>query len=105
MKTVVSRMKSNLLHHRWLLLLKSMLLFFFLMAVLPMMAQKLLASACPQQKIDAVRLPDLNVPRGGHCAFFANGEVVLVGGHTTGFVPTATAEYLKDGKWHLMKTA
>ena len=56
MKTVVSRMKSNLLHQRWLLLSKSMLLFFFLMAVLPMMAQKLPATACPQQKIDAVRL-------------------------------------------------
>ena len=105
MKTVVSRMKSNLLHHRWLLLSKSVSLFFFLMVVLSMMAQKEPVSSCPQQKIDAVRLPDLNVPRGGHCAFFANGEVVLVGGHTTGFVPTATAEYLKDGKWHLMKTA
>ena len=40
MKTVVSRMKLNLLHQRWLLLLKSVSLFFFLMVVLSMMAQK-----------------------------------------------------------------
>lgn len=98
-------MMSNPLHNRWLPLMKSMLFFCFIMVVLPMMAQKATADSCPQQKIDAVRLPDLNVPRGGHCAFFVNGEVVLVGGHTTGFIPTATAEYLKDGKWHLVKTA
>lgn len=59
---------------------------------------------CPIVKLEAVRLPDLNVARGGHSTFCANGEVVVVGGHTTGFIPTATAEYFKDGKWHLMKT-
>lgn len=59
---------------------------------------------CPIVKLEAVRLPNLNVARSGHSTFCANGEVVVVGGHTTGFVPTATAEYLKDGEWHLMKT-
>lgn len=73
----------------------------------PLLAQRQEAKAesCPRQKIEAVRLPDLNVARAGNCAFFVDGEVVLVGGHTDGFIPTATAEYLKDGQWHLMKTA
>ena len=50
------------------------------------------------------RLPDLNVPRTGHAAFCVNGEVTVVGGHTSGFVPTQTAEYYAGGKWHLMST-
>ena len=32
--------------------------------------------------------------------FCANGELTVAGGHTKGFVPTATAEYLSDGEWH-----
>lgn len=60
---------------------------------------------CPVVKIEAVRLPDLNVPRVGHSVFVVNGEPTVVGGHTTSFVPTATAEYFRDGKWHLMQTA
>lgn len=61
-------------------------------------------SACPTVQLQVVRLPDLQVARGGHSTFCANGEVVVIGGHTTGFVPTATAEYYADGKWHLLKT-
>ena len=57
---------------------------------------------CPMMKMDVVRLPDLNIPRAGHTVVSAGGETVAFGGHTTGFVPTPTAEYLKDGKWHLM---
>lgn len=34
--------------------------------------------------------------------FYANGELTVAGGHTNGFVPTATAEYYKDGKWQTM---
>ena len=49
-------------------------------------------------------LPDLNIPRAGHRFFVANGEMVVVGGHTDGFVRTATAEYFKNGEWHLVKT-
>lgn len=73
----------------------------------PLLAQRqeTKAESCPRQKIEVVRLPDLNIARAGNCAFFVDGEVVLVGGHTDGFIPTATAEYLKDGEWHLMKTA
>ncbi len=106
MITVASRMISKLSHHRRLLHRKSTLLFLcLLMTALPLAAQTSGGSACMQQKIEAVRLPDLNIPRASSIAFFANGEVVLVGGHTNGFVPSATAEYLKDGKWHLVKTA
>ena len=54
------------------------------------------------QKIEVERLPDLNIPRGGHSLFCVNGEIIVAGGHTNGFVPTPTAEYLKDGEWHLM---
>jgi hypothetical protein len=45
------------------------------------------------------RLPDLNIPRAGHQLFYVGGEVTVAGGHTNGFVPTPTAEYLKDGEW------
>ena len=62
-------------------------------------------AACPVVKIEAVRLPDLNMPRSGHSVFVVNGEPTVVGGHTTSFVPTATAEYFRDGKWHLVQTA
>ncbi|MBR1755794.1 MAG: helix-turn-helix domain-containing protein [Bacteroidaceae bacterium] len=59
-------------------------------------------ATCPMQKMEVERLPDLNVPRIGHVVFSVGGEVVAAGGHTSGFVPTATAEYYSDGAWHLM---
>ncbi len=49
------------------------------------------------------RLPDLNVPRSAHVAACVGGELTVIGGHTTGFVPTATAEYYRDGAWHLVE--
>ena len=59
---------------------------------------------CPVVKIEAERLPDMNVPRSGHSAILVNGEVTVVGGHSSGFVLTPTAEYLKDGEWHQLQT-
>ena len=50
------------------------------------------------------RLPDLNVPRSAHVMAYAGGELTVIGGHTTGFVPTVTAEYFRDNKWHLVNT-
>ena len=50
------------------------------------------------------RLPDLNVPRNAHVAACVGGELTVIGGHTTGFVPTATAEYYRDGAWYLVET-
>jgi len=54
-------------------------------------------------KIVVERLPDLNIPRNAHAIFCVNGEVTVVGGHTKSFIPTPTAEYYKDGEWHLME--
>ncbi len=54
------------------------------------------------QPLRVERLPDLNVPRSGHFLAFVNGELTVFGGHTTGFIPTATAEYYRDGSWHPM---
>ena len=59
----------------------------------------------PMVKMQVERLPDLNIPRQGHSVFCIGGEVVAAGGHTTNFVPTQTAEYYRDGEWHLMQMA
>ena len=58
---------------------------------------------CPIVKMEAERLPDLNIPRAGHKVLVAGGEYVVFGGHTNGFVPTQTAEYFRDGEWHVMQ--
>ena len=54
------------------------------------------AAVCQVQKIELEQLPDLNISRAGHQVFCINGEYVVAGGHTNGFVPTPTAEYFKD---------
>ncbi len=59
---------------------------------------------CKTVRIETEQLPDLNIPRYGHCVFFAGDELTVIGGHTTGFVPTATAEYFSDGAWHTVNT-
>ena len=83
------------------------MLFFILSAFLASVAAEIpdtTSSVCPVVQIEAVRLPDLNIPRADHSLFFVNGEPTVVGGHTSGFVPTATAEYYRNGKWHLMSS-
>ena len=57
---------------------------------------------CPVVKIQPEQLPSLNTPRSGHHTLYVNGEITVFGGHTSGFVPTPTAEYFKDGAWHQM---
>ena len=59
---------------------------------------------CPITRIDAERLPDMTMPRSGHSIFVVNDEVTVVGGHTSGFKLTPTAEYLKDNEWHQLPT-
>ena len=77
-----------------------------LLALLPLAAQAQgEAPSCPVVKIEAERLHDLNVPRAGYRAVCVNGELTVIGGHTTNFVPTATIEYYKDGKWTLVPSA
>jgi len=80
---------------------RSVIIVVFLMLLMPLMSA---ADTCKVVKITAERLPDLNIPRNAHATFCVNGEVTVVGGHTKSFIPTATAEYFKDGEWHLMKT-
>jgi AraC-like DNA-binding protein len=75
-----------------------------LMALMPLVTlaaeQK---DSCERIKIVPERLPDLNIPRySNHVVFCQNGELTIFGGHTTGFVLTPTAEYYKDGEWHLI---
>lgn len=60
---------------------------------------------CPVVRIEAERMPDLTIPRTGHSILYLNGELTAIGGHTTNFVPTPTAEYFADGKWHQMPMA
>lgn len=57
------------------------------------------SASCPVVEMQVEQLPDMSVPRLGHAVFYINDELVAIGGHTTGFVPTPTAEHLKDGKW------
>lgn len=54
--------------------------------------------------MEAKRLPDLNEPRGGHALVWVGDHILAIGGHTTGFVPTATAEYYEGGQWHTIPT-
>ncbi len=58
-----------------------------------------------KERIVPERLPDLNVPRSGHHTVFVNGELTVMGGHTTAFVPTPTLEYYRDGAWHVVQMA
>ena len=62
------------------------------------------ATTYRQAKIQVEQLPSLQVPRSGHATLYLNGELTVIGGHTSGFIPTPTAEYYKDGEWHLMQT-
>lgn len=68
---------------------------------MPLVAQERLV---PIVKIEAERMPPMNVARSGHEVFCVNNEIVVVGGHAKGFVPTATAEYFSGGRWHLVNT-
>ena len=72
------------------------------MTVLTVLAQ---TDTIPMTKIVPQRLPDLNIPRFCHDTFYANGELTVTGGHTSNFVPTPTAEFLKDGKWQVLQMA
>ena len=50
------------------------------------------------------RLPDLKEARTGHALVWASDHILAIGGHTTGFVPSATAEYYEGGRWHTLST-
>lgn len=73
-----------------------------MMTVLTVLAQ---TDTIPMTKIVPQRLPDLNIPRFCHGTFYADGELTVTGGHTSSFVPTPTAEFLKDGQWQVLQMA
>ncbi len=52
---------------------------------------------CPVVRVEAERLPDMNIPRSGHSALLLNGEVTVVGGHTSGFVHYITKDFVQEG--------
>lgn len=81
-------------------------LFLFLcVMVAALQLQAVIDNNCPVVHIVPERLPDMIMPRSGHCIFFAGGELTVTGGHTTNFVVTQTAERFADGEWHLMNMA
>jgi hypothetical protein len=45
------------------------------------------------------QLPDMLTPRIGHQTFISGKDLIVVGGRTTGFKLTATAERYADGQW------
>lgn len=49
-------------------------------------------------------LPPLNHPRAGYALVEAGGFPLAIGGHTTGFLSTPTAEYYHKGRWHELPT-
>lgn len=59
--------------------------------------------ACPIKPVAMERLADLNVARHNHFTLCIDGVPMVFGGHSSGFKPTATAEYYSDGKWHLLE--
>ena len=79
------------------------LLLEILLTVLPAVGLSAAGGTAPFVKMEVERLPDLNVPRSAHAMVLnPGGEPVVFGGHTTGFVPTPTAEYFSDGAWHVI---
>jgi len=54
----------------------------------------------PVKKIELERLPDMKTPRAAGIVFCDGDEIHVLGGHTTGFLPTNTAEYYKNGVWY-----
>lgn len=79
--------------------MRSLFLLLCLLLQLPVAAQR-----SHFRYIKAERLPDLNIPRSGHSFYFVEGQPTVIGGHTSGFVLTPTAEYFSDGEWHVVPT-
>lgn len=88
--------------------IRKMISFCLLCTLLPTAAQVTMTH------IEPGRLPDMNIPRFSHATFYVHppegdqhgtdGELTVVGGHTSGFVLTPTLEYFKDGEWHVLQT-
>jgi AraC-like DNA-binding protein len=79
-------------------------LLYLLLSISASAAEPAQKTDCPQRKIVAERLPDLNIPRCGHSLYIADGQPTVTGGHTSGFVLTPTIEYFSEGQWHVVPT-
>ncbi|WP_294743405.1 helix-turn-helix domain-containing protein [uncultured Prevotella sp.] len=64
--------------------------------------QAVAPQSCTVKKVQVERLPDLNIPRSGGHMLVINDIPYVFGGHTSGFVPTPTAEYFENGEWHVL---
>ena len=86
---------------------KLITLSYLILSLLPLLAQQQddPAADYPAVEIKVERLPDLSMPRHGHASLCVNGEPMVIGGRTTNFVPIPTAEYYKDGAWHVVPLA
>jgi AraC-like DNA-binding protein len=81
------------------------LLILLFIASIPLLAEPPAGDTLIKQEMLKVeRLADMHTARAGHNVFYAGGELTVVGGHTSGFVLTPTAEYYSGGKWHLVTT-
>lgn len=56
-------------------------------------------AVCQMIPLQVEQLPDMNSPRAGHSSLYVGDEVMVIGGHTSGFVPLVTAEFFRDGQW------
>ena len=83
---------------------RHLVLFLLMISVSLLAGQSVQDSGLMWNKLKVERLPDMNLPRAGHTVFYAGNELTVVGGHTSGFVMTPTAEYYSDGVWHLIPT-
>ena len=54
--------------------------------------------------METKRLPDMNEARSGHALVWADDHILAIGGHTTGFVRSSTAEYFDSGRWRTIPT-
>ncbi len=80
------------------------LVFLLLLCSCQQQPETLFVGDVPFIPMETEKLSDMTVPRAGHALVWAYDHVLAIGGHTTGFVPTPTAEYYKNGKWHQIPT-
>ena len=54
----------------------------------------------PIKRVELERIPDMKTPRAAGIVICEGDEIHVMGGHTTGFLPTSSAEYFKNGAWY-----
>ena len=73
----------------------------YIVAILLLVPVSASGQEVPFVKAGVRELPSLNTPRSvPSLVLLENGEILAVGGHTTGFIPAETAEYFDGKEWH-----